>query len=162
MSTQRIDKLAIPCLSIMLRREISPNATWLQYLPATIGCVWAIAYFRRYRGDWDWKTHGSVLMLVSVLVAPYTWLMDQAILIPALLQGVYLTRSRGLIAVLALASAVIQIGIFHEIPILISPLFIWTAPAWLAWYLYAVRTRVVQPGNAYDLAQLAEVYEASR
>ena len=110
MSTLRIDSLAIPCLSIVLRRIISPNTTWLQYLPSALGCIWALAYFRRHREDWDWMEHGSLLMLVSVLVAPYTWLMDQAILIPALLHAAYLTRSRSLVAILALASAVIEIG----------------------------------------------------
>jgi hypothetical protein len=79
-------------------------------------------------------------MLVSVLVAPYSWFIDQAILIPALLHGVLLTRSRGLLAALALASAVIEIGPVRGLPVLQSPFYLWTAPAWLAWYLCAVRS----------------------
>jgi hypothetical protein len=72
--------------------------------------------------------------------APYTWLFDQAILIPALLHAAYLTRSRNLIAVLALASAAIDIGALRGVEIIHSLLYIWTAPAWLLWYLYATRT----------------------
>lgn len=130
---------AIPCFSIMLRLKLSPNTISLQYLPAALGCVWALAYFRKHRDNWDWIEHGSPLMLVSVLVAPYTWLMDQAILIPALLHAVYLTRSRSLLAMLALASAIIEIGALQGKSLLHSAFYLWTAPAWLAWYLYAIR-----------------------
>jgi uncharacterized membrane protein (UPF0127 family) len=139
MSTLRIDRLPIPCLSIMLRRGISPNTTWLQYLPAAFGCMWALAYFRRHREEWDWMEHGSLLMVVSVLVAPYAWLMDQAILIPALLHAAYLTRSRSIVAILALASAVIEISALRGMLLLRSEFYLWTAPAWLAWYLYATK-----------------------
>jgi hypothetical protein len=140
LSAVRMQQEVIPCLSIMLRWVVSPKTMWLQYLPSALGCVWALAYFRRHRDDWDWMEHGSVLMLVSVLLAPYAWLMDQAVLIPALLHGAYLTRSRRLIAVLALASAVIEIGALRGLALLHSPLYLWTAPVWLAWYLYATRT----------------------
>jgi hypothetical protein len=138
MSSRRPDLLSIQCLSIVLRNYMG-HTVWVQYLPVALGCVWALAYFRRYRDDWDWMAHGSLLMLVSVLVAPYSWLMDQAILIPALLHAAYLTRSRGLIATLALASAAVEVGILRGSPLLHSSLYLWTSPAWLAWYLYAIR-----------------------
>jgi hypothetical protein len=109
MSTARIQQELIPCLSIGLRWIISPKTMSLQYVPAVLGCIWALTYFRKYHRRWDWMEHGSLLMLVSVLLAPYTWLMDQAVLIPALLHGAFFTRSRGVIAVLALTSAVIEI-----------------------------------------------------
>jgi hypothetical protein len=156
MSAARIDWFAIPCLSILLRREVSPNTAWLQYLPAVLGCVWALNYFRRHFDDWDWMEHGSLLMLVSVLVAPYTWLMDQAVLIPALLHAAYLTRSRSLVAILALASAGMEIGIFRGISLLHSMVYLWTVPVWLVWYLFAVRATGARPHRTYDLPQLAE------
>jgi hypothetical protein len=136
MRSRRPDLLSIQCLSIVLRNYMG-HIVWMQYLPVALGCVWALAYFRRHRDHWDWMAHGSLLMLVSVLVAPYSWLMDQAILIPALLHAAYLTRSRGLIATLALASAAIEVGILWGSPLLHSALYLWTSPAWLAWYLYA-------------------------
>jgi hypothetical protein len=154
MSTTRIDRLPIPCLSIMLGQRLSPNSIWLQYLPSALGCVWALAYFRRHRNDWDWMAHGSLLMLVSVLVAPYSWLMDQAILIPALLHAAYLTRSRSVVAILALASAVIEIAILRGLPLMFSAFYLWTAPIWLAWYLYATKlsytTNVSEPFPPVD------------
>jgi hypothetical protein len=153
MSTVRIDRLPIPCLSVILGQRLSPNSIWLQYLPAVLGCVWALAYFRRHRHDWDWLAHGSLLMLVSVLAAPYSWLMDQAILIPALLHAAYLTRSGSLVAILALASAVVEVGILRGPPVTHSALYLWTAPAWLAWYLYATRRSYTT--NTYKAPLLA-------
>jgi hypothetical protein len=152
MSTARMQQQVIPCLSIMLRWIISPKSMWLQYLPSAFGCIWALAYFRKHYEDWDWMEHGSVLMLVSVLLAPYSWLMDQAVLIPALLHAAYLTRSRSLVAILALASAVIEIGVLRGLPLLHSASYLWTAPAWLAWYLYATKRRST---NAYEAPLLA-------
>jgi hypothetical protein len=75
--------------------------------------------------------------------------MDQAILIPALLHAAYLTRSRSLVAILALASAVIEVGALRGLPLMFSASWLWTAPVWLAWYLYATRrsytTNVSEP-----------------
>src|SRR5258708_32325658 len=103
--------------------------------------------------------HGSLLMLVSVLVAPYTWFTDQAILIPALLHAAYLTRSRSLVAILALASAVIEIGALRGLAPTHSALYLWTAPAWLAWCLYALRGTVAAPGGTFDAPPFADIRE---
>lgn len=126
----------IPCLSVAMRLWFSPQTAWLQYLPVALGCSWALVYFWRRRNTWDWMKDGSLLMLVSILVAPYCWLYDQAVLIPALLQGAYEARYRPLLAVLALASLPIEIGLMAGVKI-ISPLYLWAAPGWLAWYLVA-------------------------
>ena len=137
MRSPAVENEFIPCLSSALRQWIDPKATWLQYLPAALCCLWAIVYFWRYRATWDWKTHGSLLMLVSLVAAPYCWFYDQCLAIPALLDGAYTTRSRNLLAVLALAIFVMDIEICAVR--VISPLYLWTAPAWLAWYVCARR-----------------------
>ncbi len=80
-------------------------------------------------------------MLVAVLVAPYSWFYDQAILVPAILHGIYLTRSRNLLLVLALASAAVEMGSLGGLGLLYSRLFLWSAPAWLAWYLLATSAK---------------------
>jgi hypothetical protein len=153
-STARMQEELIPCLSIMLRWTISPKSMWLQYLPSALGCLWAIGYFRKHSDHWDWMEHGSLLMLVSVLLAPYTWLFDQSILIPALLHAAYFTRSRNVLGFFALASAVINIGALRGMALLHSEFFIWTAPAWLAWYLYA--TKVDDATAVYEPSVLAD------
>ena len=140
MHSPAVENEFIPCLASAIRQWIDPRATWLQYLPAALCCLWALAYFWRHRAAWDWKTHGSLLMLVSLVAAPYCWFYDQCLAIPAMLQGAYATRSRNLLSVLALAIFVMDIEIcaVH----VISPFYLWTAPAWLAWYLCARRMPV--------------------
>lgn len=139
MRAARLDQANVPCLSVLLRQQVWPHALWLQWLPAALGCIWALAYFWRHRHNWDWMKDGSLLLLVSLLVPPYTWILDQAVLIPALLHGAYTTQSRTLIALLALTSAAIEIGLFRRTSVMQSFFFVWTAPAWLIWYLYAIR-----------------------
>jgi hypothetical protein len=135
----------IPTISLMLRLVVHRNAVWLQFVPAVVGCAWGAWYFWTRRDQWSWMNHGSLLLIVSVLVAPYAWFTDQAILIPALLQAIYLTRSRSVIVVLATATVVEEMVVFRGVQIMHSPLHIWTVPLWLAWYLYAVRTAGAQP-----------------
>lgn len=138
MKAARIDAQIVPCIGLMLRMTVSPNTLWLQYLPAALGSLWAIDYFRRHREQWDWVEHGSLLMMVSVAVAPYSWFMDQAVLIPALLHALYRNRSRSLVGILALLSAVIEIANFRGVPLGNSRLYPWTATVLLAWYLVTV------------------------
>jgi hypothetical protein len=134
-----IEREYIPCLSFLLRAWLSPHSIWLQYLPAAVGCAWALAYYWPRRHAWDWTKNGSPLMLVSVLVAPYSWVYDQGLVIPALLQVAFLTRFRGLLIALAFLSALVEIALFRSLshPAAIAYLTYWTAPAWLVWYLIA-------------------------
>ena len=124
----------------MLRLWVSPGILGLQSLLPLLGCGWALVYFWKKRYSWDWMKDGSLLILVSILAAPYCWVFDQSLAIPALLHGAYLVRSRVLLAVLALASLVMEIGLVSGIK-LSSPFYLWTAPAWLAWYLLAAASR---------------------
>ena len=135
MHSPAVENEFIPCLSDAFRFWLRPQAVWLQYLPATLGCVWALIYFWRRRRGWDWAQNGSLLMLVSLLAAPYCWFYDQGVAIPALLEGAYVTRSRKLLVVLAL----MILGTDIELCAVrvTSPLYLWTTPAWLAWYLFA-------------------------
>lgn len=137
--SSEIDKEYIPCLSFLLRLWLSPHPIWLQFLPAALGCAWALTYFWLRRRDWNWLTHGSLLMLVSVLVAPYTWLYDQALVLPALLQAAFFTRSRNLLIVLAFLSALVEVCLFFKFSTAIdlAEWTYWTSPAWLIWYLVA-------------------------
>jgi hypothetical protein len=135
MRTVGIEREFIPCLAIALRFAVSPNSTWPQYIPAAAGCLWAVWYYWARRDRWDWLQHGPVLVLVSILMSPYGWLTDQALALPALLLVTYRASFRSLL-VLALASAAIEIEILCNTS-MHSAFYLWTAPAWLAWYLYA-------------------------
>ncbi|MGD0733025.1 MAG: glycosyltransferase 87 family protein [Terracidiphilus sp.] len=130
----------IPCLSVLLRLWVKKDAAWVQYLPSVIGCVWGLGYFWPRRLKWDWLRQGSLLMLVSIVSAPYSWLYDQALAIPALLQGAFVTSSRSMLATLAFLSALIEVGLFGIVwkPATLYLWTLWSSPAWLVWYLYAV------------------------
>jgi hypothetical protein len=137
-----VDREYIPCLTVVMRLWLNPSAIWLQYLPTAFGCLWALSYFWLRRNEWSWRNDGSLLMLVSLLVAPYSWLFDQALVIPALFQGIYLTKSRNLLLTLALASALIEVAIYCDIwfPLALYRWTLWTAPVWLVWYFLACRS----------------------
>jgi hypothetical protein len=137
MHTAGLEREFIPCLSIALRFAINPNSSWLQYVPAAAGCIWAVQYYWRRRDRWNWVQHGPLLVLASMLLSPYAWLTDQVLALPALLQAAFRTSLRSLL-LLALASSAIEIAIRSNFS-LHSPYFLWTAPAWLAWYFYARR-----------------------
>jgi hypothetical protein len=79
---------------------------------------------------------GSLLMLVSLVLAPYSWVYDDALALPALLRGAFLTRFRPLLLVLTFASILVEVELLRGIRIS-TPYYLWTAPAWLAWYLLA-------------------------
>jgi hypothetical protein len=126
-------------VSALLRVAIHRNAVWLQFLPVFAGCAWAFWYFWTRRERWDWMDGGLLLLIVSVLVAPYAWFTDEVILLPAILVGMYRASDRGrsLLPFGCIAGvALMEVLAGVQLP---SGLYLWTAPAWLAWYLYAVR-----------------------
>lgn len=149
MRNSGVNQEAIPCVSIVFRQWLSPSTIGLQYVPAILGCAWALRYFWLRRHSWDWIKDGSLVTLVSVVVAPYSWITDQALSIPALLDGAIRTRSQVLLLTLAAASVLIEAELLSGIP-LPSNLYLWTAPAWLGWHLLA-RAEAKQPGSFLEL-----------
>jgi hypothetical protein len=147
MRTAGVAAERVPCLSVALRFWISPNAIWLTWLPTALACAWALGYFFTRRHTWDWMKNGSLLLLVSLVTAPYSWVYDEGVVIPALLQGAYLTRFRTLLAVLALASVAVEAELVGGVK-LPTAFYLWTAPAWLLWYLCATR---IKPRQAEEM-----------
>ena len=135
MRSSGIEREFIPCLSVALRFAVHPQTMALQYLPALAACIWAILFYWRRRTRWDWMQDGALLILVSIFASPYAWITDQSLLIPALLVGVYRATTRAQLGLLALASATIEIAQILGAN-LHSALYLWTAPFWIAWFLY--------------------------
>jgi hypothetical protein len=79
------------------------------------------------------------LLLVSLAVAPYAWIYDHGMVLPALLPSVFLARSRNLLIALAFLGALVEVALFFSLryPPALYLWTIWAAPAWLAWYLIA-------------------------
>jgi hypothetical protein len=126
----------VPCLSVVLRLWLSPQTIALSYLPAALGCLWALGHFWHRRHTWDWMKDGNPVMLVSLLTAPYSWVYDDALALPSLLHGAYSTSARSLLTILAFASLLFMIEMGFGIK-MTSQYYLWTAPAWLVWYMVA-------------------------
>jgi hypothetical protein len=136
----------IPCLAVVLRDLIHPASSWIAFVPAIVGSVWALFWFSRRRRNWDWFEHGNVLVLVSILVAPYCWIWDQSVVIPALLYGACRTASRAGIAILALVYVALDAFELTGVNAR-SNLYLWPAIFWLGWYLLVRARPAESPGS---------------
>jgi hypothetical protein len=125
----------IPTLSLMLRLLVHRQAVWLQFVPVAVSCAWAAWFFMKHRTHWDWMKHGSLLMLVSVMVAPYAWFSDEAVLLPALLDALYRQMRTG--GALLPFTCVMGVALLEVLAgtAIGSGFYLWTAPAWFALWL---------------------------
>jgi hypothetical protein len=120
---------------ILLNRELA----WLQYVPVVAGMGWTAWYFWRSRRHWNWMRHGLLVLIVSVVCAPYSWHTDETILIPAIMAGLYRSQetNRSLLPFALIAGAEFA-ELFNGFW-MNTPYYLWTGPAWMAWFLYATR-----------------------
>ena len=136
-SNSEIQGRFTPTLSLSFRFLIDRYALWLQYVPLAVGCLWAVWYFYSRRNRFDWMDQGLLLLLVSVLCAPYSWFTDESVVLPAVLAALYrAVESKRSVLPIAAFAATALIELFAGLGIT-DRYFLWTAPAWLAWYLYA-------------------------
>jgi hypothetical protein len=104
-----------------------------------LACAWAVWYYVTRRDRWQWSREGLLVLLVGAVCTPYSFFTDQAVLFPAILAGMYAAgKNVAAWVLLAFIFAGSMVGILAAIQ-LPSPFYLWTAPAWLAWYLYAMR-----------------------
>src|SRR6185437_9593491 len=120
---------------------------WLAFVPAVFGCAWALAWFWPRRHNWNWLEDGSLLILVSLFVAPFGWIFDQTLAIPAILLMAARNTSRLLLAALAVIYLLVEFEVnrfdMH------SKAYLWIAPAWLVWFVLArVQSRKAIPEPA--------------
>ena len=140
---ENIQNLFLPCLSCAFRLLIHRNAIWLQFLPAIVGSIWALWYFRARRDRWIWVEHGPLLLLVSVMVAPYAWFTDEALALPAVLFALCRAADSGRSFLpFGFLTGVALFEVVMGVP-LTSPYYLWTVLAWLACYLYSLRGPVL-------------------
>jgi Glycosyltransferase family 87 len=156
MSHTGVKNVALFTLSKYFRLLVDRDAFWLQFLPQAAACVWTLWYFLTRRARWNWMDQGLVVLLVSVMCAPYAWFTDEAVLLPAVLVGVYRAdeSGRSLLPFGFLAGAAI-VELLASVPIA-SLYFLWTTPAWLVWYLYATRKIGASPRGIRSNASIAD------
>lgn len=140
-----LDSEFFPTTSMMFRLLIHPQAIWLLFVPSAVGIVWGLWYYIRNRHVWHWGTHGMLLMLVTVLVSPYSWFPDEIVLLPALAFAITFphrrARSLELLVVINLAAILVLMAGNRSI---VSTVYLWTPSAWLVWFLYTTNGFRVQ------------------
>lgn len=126
----------IPCLAVALR-SVTHAGAWTQYVLCVAAAGAAAAFYVRNRARWSWAEHGPLLLAVSVVVAPYAWITDQVLLLPAVWQ-LLARRNWSMLRLAALLSAAMTVEFLGGVS-LHSPAFLWAAPAWLVLCLYGQR-----------------------
>jgi hypothetical protein len=138
---------AVPVLSVTFRNLIDRHAVWLQFLPQSCACAWALWFFWTRHDRWNWMDHGLLVLLVSAMCTPFGWFFDEAMLLPAVLAGLYrAVEARRSLLPLALIAGVALVEALASVQVT-SPFYLWTTPAWLAWYLWATGRFGVQSGQ---------------
>jgi len=136
LSNPELSRELVPSAAILLRRMLPNSVRWVQYLPAIIGCVWAAWLFQRKREVWKWEDQGSIVLLVSLAVAPYSWISDLTIAVPALLFATLRFDRQFALVMALLTSSVELMTIFH--PNLHAPIYAIFAPACLGFYVWTM------------------------
>jgi hypothetical protein len=129
-----------PTLGTVLRLLLGEEQFRLQFLALIPGLVWFVPHWLRHRGNWDWKARLPLLLLVSMLTAPYgAWPFDLVLLLVPVVQ-VAATISREKTRRLCLLAAAAYLAIdavaaaqlAHEAEYFC---FIWMTPTLLLAYL---------------------------
>jgi hypothetical protein len=138
MRSTRVLDVFIPTVAVALRFAIDPAAHWIEFVPEALACAWAVWYYITWRDHWEWGREGLLVLLVGAVCTPYSFFTDQAVLFPAILAGMYAADKN--VATWVLLALIVAGGLVGVVAViqLPSPFYLWTAPAWLAWYLYAM------------------------
>jgi hypothetical protein len=153
-----------PNLGTLLRALFGDRA-WLQFLPPLFGAAWAVFFWRFRHQDWNWSGQLPLLLLVSLVTTAYGWLFDQIVLLPAVIQvAVLLARCDGQPRRQALAIYVSTNMLMVVFVALrkTGTAYTWTAPAWLAMYLWLWWRIAAQGGPRVDQISALKQQENSR
>jgi len=147
-----LDNEFFPTVSMLFRLLIDARANWLLFVPSALAMFWGLWYYARNRDIWDWRIHGMLLMLVTVLVSPYGWFSDEIVLLPSIAFAFTISQKRKYsVEVIVAINSVALLVLLIAHPSLTSCAYLWTPLAWLAWFLYStegfVKTAFVTKGR---------------
>ena len=129
-----------PNLGTLLRRSISPSASWLQFVPSILGFTWFLWYWKK-KQSWEWSAEISLLLTVSLATTSYGWLFDQVTLLPAVLESaIEIKRESNEIKKwsVLLTYVLINAGIVLYLEWrAVGVAYTWVAVAWLIVYLFS-------------------------
>lgn len=116
----------------------------LALLPQVIGVIWLVFYWRKHRVDWDWKTDGMIVLLVSVASSYYSYPYDEVMVLPALLGAFVGGNRRIFLAGFAAVNLGYAVYIFNVGGKFTYMYLWWTASGWLVTYILSQRFRPVK------------------
>lgn len=123
----------------------------LALLPQCVGIIWLLVYWKRHQADWDWKTNGMVVLIVSVTCSYYSYPYDEILMLPPLITAFAIGNRRIFLA----GFLATNLGYALYISNLAGHygfgyMFLWwTASAWLITYLLAINVRPL-PNRVLD------------
>ncbi len=142
---QAIQKEFIPALSGMIRALFFRRHFWVQFVPLALGLLWSAGYYWKNWESWNWRRHGLAVLVVAVLTTPYAWMTDEAILLPAMLQGFLWVsqaklKARSQLAVILFAclNLLLLLIVRAQVPPA-TGIYFWSSLVWFLWYWYANR-----------------------
>jgi hypothetical protein len=140
---QAIQYEFIPALSGMIRLLFFRRFFWMQFVPAGFGLLWSSRYYWKNRRTWSWRRHGPALLVVSLLTTPYSWMTDEVVLLPAILQGALWlnraelrARSQLVILLLVCLDLLLLLILRAQVPPA-TGIYFWSSLVWFSWYWYA-------------------------
>jgi hypothetical protein len=140
---QAIQHEFIPALSGMIRGIFFRRFFWVQFVPTGLGLLWSIWYYWKNRQAWNWRMHGPALLVVSALTTPYSWMTDEVVLLPAILQGVLWVnrtklrvRSQLVILLFVCLDLLLLLIVRAQVPPA-TGIYFWSSLVWFSWYWYA-------------------------
>jgi hypothetical protein len=143
----------IPALSGMIRAIFFRRYVWVQFVPMGLGLLWSARYYWKNLQIWNWRLHGPALLVVSLLTTPYSWMTDEVVLLPAILQSVLWlnraklkVRSQLVILLFVCLDLLLLLIVRAQIPPA-TGIYFWSILVWFSWYWYARSIARSVPGK---------------
>jgi hypothetical protein len=140
---QAIQNEFIPALSGMIRAIFFRRFFWVQFVPTGLGLLWIGWYCWKNWRTWSWRRDGPALLVVSLLTTPYSWMTDEVVLLPAILQGVLVVnhatlklRSQSVILLFVCLDLLLLLILRARVPPA-TGIYFWSNLVWFSWYWYA-------------------------
>jgi hypothetical protein len=147
----------LPTASMLLRMVIDVRAFWLLFIPSILAVIWGLWYYARWRHTWDWRTHGMLLMLVTILASPYGFFSDEIVLLPSIVFALTFPATRKYSGeILLVINSIALIIVLAAHAALSSHAYLWTPLAWLVWFLYATHRARRREGSLTQLVGTAD------
>jgi len=127
----------------MIRGIFFRRYFWVQFVPTGLGLLWSARFYWKNLRTWSWRGHGPALLVVALLTTPYSWMTDEVVLLPAILQGVMWVnraklkvRSQFVILIFVCLDLLLLLIVRAQVAPA-TGIYFWSSLVWFSWYWYA-------------------------